>query len=373
MEKVKDKANKKMTLNLGPQHPSTHGVLRLLLEVDGEEVLDCKPIIGYLHRGMEKMAESRYYAQYLSIVERIEYLSGFFYSQAFCAAVEELMGFELPIRAEYIRVLTMEINRIASHLLWLGTFMMDLGASSPIFYTFRERDKILSILEKLTGSRMMYNYYTFGGVRHDVPAEILDEMRAFLEYFPKMVDEYEKIITNNPIFRSRTKNIGVLKSQIGLEYAITGVNLRASGVELDFRKETPYLCYDKLDFEVPTLEAGDSYDRYLLRIKEMRISTKLCLDVIDWLKTNKDEKINLGNKLIIRPKEGEAYSYVESPRGLVVCYVKSTGGDKPNRVKWRTPSFFSVGLLSALLKNCLVADIMSIFGSLDVVLPEVDR
>ena len=362
-----------LKINIGPQHPSTHGVLHLTCELDGENVVSLTPDVGYLHRGLEKLAESRTYLQYLPMVDRVDYLGGFFTSYAYCSAVENLLSINLSEKAEYIRVLCMELNRIASHLLWLGTFLLDLGASSPIFYCFRERDEILSIFEKLTGQRMMYNYFTFGGVRNDIEAGLLNEISEFLDNFLAKVDDYEKIITNNPIFVDRTKNKGILSKQTALKYSITGPNLRASGCELDFRKSKPYSCYENLDFIPAVNSDGDSYARYLARINEMRISSSLVKQCIMFLKKSNENLEKTINPVNLKVPEGEFTSYVESSRGLLCCYVKSDGSGKPYRVKWRTGSFYAVQLLPELMKNSLYQDLIAIFGSLDVILPEVDR
>lgn len=362
-----------MKINIGPQHPSTHGVLRLIVELDGEYVKSVEPVVGYLHRGMEKMAENRSYLQYLPIVDRVDYLSGFFNSYAYCSAVEMLSEFVVPKRAEYIRVLLMELNRLASHLLWLGTFMNDLGATSPLFYCFREREIILSIFERLTGQRMMYNYFTFGGIKEDVKDSMLNEIMDFVDFMPKKIRDYENIITKNPIFLKRVEYKGVLSKNMALQYSITGPNLRACGVNIDFRKSNPYLVYSELDFEPPIFNEGDSYSRYKIRIEEMKLVLELVKQCVSWLKSNKGE-VNLNiNPVNLKIKEGEYTSIVEAPRGLTYCYLKSDGTSKPYRLKWRTGSFYAVQVLSDILIGCQYSDIMAIFGSLDVILPEVDR
>lgn len=365
---------KTLKLNIGPQHPSTHGVLRLIVDLEGEKIKNIKPIVGYLHRGIEKMAESRTFFQYLPIVDRVDYLSGFFCSEVYCAAVEKLLGYEIPPKASYIRMMLMELNRISSHLMWLGSFMLDLGASSPIFYCFSEREKILALFEELTGQRMMFNYHIFGGVKYNLTDGFLTKVKIFCDGFEKEIKKYKKIITNNPIFISRTKNIGILSESKGLDFSISGANLRASGVNLDLRKKQPYLNYQDLDFEILTLNDGDSFSRYLLRIQEMKQSVNLVMQCVNWLENKNSAAINLGIKQInIKPKEGFATSFVESPRGILGCTIISDGSSKPYRVKWRTSSFFAVQALPILLKNSLYADIMSVFGSLDIILPEVDR
>ena len=361
-----------MEINVGPQHPSTHGVLRLVLELDGEIIKSCKPVVGYLHRGIEKMAESRSYLQYLPVVDRIDYLGGFFNSYAFCDCVEHIAGIEVPSKAQYIRVLCMELNRIASHLLWLGTFMLDLGASSPLFYCFRDRERILHIFEALTGQRMMYNYFTFGGVRFDIPSKILDDISKFVDDLPECIEDYENIITNNPIFTSRCINKGILTKKSALQYAITGPNLRASGIELDFRKSNPYLIYDKLDFDTSYSTVGDVYSRYKVRIFELYSSLQLVQQCVDYIKTSKNDCLNSSVKPVALNIEGEYTSSVEAPRGLTSCTLKA-GGKTPYRVKWRTGSYYAVQILPSILIDSELADLMAIFGSLDVILPEVDK
>ena len=362
-----------MKINVGPQHPSTHGVLRLITELDGEKIISIKPEIGYLHRGLEKLAESKTYLQYLPLVDRVDYLGGFFTSYAFCNAVEHLLNSQTTKRTEYIRTLCMELNRIASHLLWLGTYMLDLGASSPIFYTFRERESILALFEELTGQRMMYNYFTFGGVRFDVDNNWLDKVNDFLNILPKAIGNYEKIITNNAIFIDRTKNKGILTKSFCSKYAITGPNMRASGLEIDFRQKMPYSAYNELGFVVSVNNLSDSYGRYLVRIQEMRTSIDLIKQCIMFLKQNKDNVSCNINPIKLKIPQGEYTSYVESSRGLLCCYIQSDGSEKPYRVKWRTGSFYAVQVLPELVIGQNYNDLIAIFGSLDVILPEVDR
>lgn len=357
-----------MILNLGPQHPSTHGVLRLILELDGEKIISCEPDVGYLHRGMEKIAESRSCIQYLPMVDRVDYLSGFFYSYLFCSAIEELNSIEVSQTANYIRIMMMELNRIASHLLWLGTYLLDLGAISPMFYTFREREKILSYFEKITGQRMMYNYFVFGGVRH-YNIE-LKEVEILILYLSEKIEEYEKLISENPIFVSRTKNIGVITKEMALDWSLTGPNLRASGVVKDYRFNMP--IYNDIEYDIILDNNGDCYSRYLVRIYEMYESINIIEQCIDYLRTMSGPQ-NLPQVPINRINEGEVYSFVEAPRGQSMCYVLSVGEATPYRVKWRTGSYYSTQILKELLKGCCLADVMAIYGSLDVVLPEVDR
>lgn len=363
----------KMKINIGPQHPSTHGVLRLVLELEGEIIKSCEPVIGYLHRGMEKQAEIRTYLQYLPMVDRIDYLGGFFNSYAFCNAVENLAQIEVSERSQYVRVLTMEMNRLASHLLWLGTYLLDLGASSPIFYTFREREEILSLFEELTGQRMMYNYYIFGGLRHDVSVEWLRKVANFVKKMPSKIQDYENIITNNPIFVTRAENIGHIPKHTAIQYSITGPNLRASGVNIDLRKQNPYLVYRKLDFNTIIAQNGDTLERYKVRIAEMHECLKIITQCIDWLKINPGNVLTSIKPANLKVPEGEFISNVEAPRGICSCYVKSDSSANPYRVKWRTGSYYAVQILPKLLENSFYPDLMAIFGSLDVILPEVDR
>ncbi len=359
----------KLKLNLGPQHPSTHGVLRLILELDGEKIISCEPDVGYLHRGMEKMAEKLTYIQYLPLVDRIDYLAGFFYSELLCRTVEKALEIELSPRVKAIRVLLLELNRIASHLLWIGAFLMDLGAVSPFFYAFREREIILQYFEKISGQRMMNNYFVFGGVRRDI--ESLEDVENFLKILPDKVNDYEKLITENPIFLQRTKGKGVLDKKTAFNFAITGVNLRASGVSLDFRKGD-YL-YKDFEFTPVVLEEGDSWARYKARIMEIRESAKITAQALEILKRENNLEQTLINPLTLKLPEGEYFQEIEAPRGLASIYVKSTGDSKPYRLKWRTGSYYSVNLLRKILKGAYLNDAIAISGSLDIILPEVDK
>ncbi len=399
MSKLKENIIQKgMLINVGPQHPSTHGVLRLILTLEGEVIRNTKPVIGYLHRGKEKLAESRTYFQYLPMVDRVDYLASFFYQAALCYAVESIAGLKVPRRAEYIRLVTMELNRITSHLLWIGSFLLDLGATSPLFYVFRERENILKMLEELTGQRMMYNYYTFSGVKKELPEGWITRVLDLCKNMPKLFDEYEAIITKNPIFLERTRGIGVMKPESGLDYGITGPNIRASGVNFDLRKSDPYSVYGEIDFNTCLAGSGDSYDRYMVRIGELRESVKIIEKALAQLPGGIPERLRVkrvncdckkeeceycgfdtqltGKKInpaVFKVPAGEATAIIEAPRGIACCYVVSDGTNKPYRVKWRAPSFSSVQILPELIKDKSYSDLMPIFGSLDVVLPEVDR
>lgn len=388
---------KELKINIGPQHPSTHGVLRLIAELEGEKIQNLEAKIGYLHRGMEKIAENRNYQQYLPMVDRVDYISGFFNSAAYCYAIEQLLSIKIPKRAEYLRLITMELNRIASHLLWLGTFLLDLGASSPLFYCFRERETILKLFESLTGQRMMYNYYCIGGVKSDMPAGWMQDVSNFCDDFSNKIEEYHELITKNPIFLARTKNIGILSPEKALDFGITGPNLRASGIPFDIRKNASYGVYNDFSFEIPTQTAGDCYARYLQRMDEMKQSIELLQNAINRIPGGSIEKLSIkktncgcnspdcpycgeNTKLFFKKitpltkiLPNEATSYVESPRGATMCYINSDGTNKPNRLRWRTGSFSAVQVLEQLAVGEMLADVIAISGSLDIILPEVDR
>ena len=359
----------KLKLNLGPQHPSTHGVLRLILELEGEKILSCEPDVGYLHRGMEKMAEKLSYVQYLPLVDRIDYLAGFFYSELFCRNIEKALDIHLEDKVRAIRVMMLELNRIASHLLWIGAFLMDLGATSPFFYAFRERELILKYFEKITGQRMMNNYFVFGGVRHDIFD--LDDVENILKTLDKKVADYEKIITINPIFEQRTRGKGVLSQEMAINGAITGVNLRASGVNLDFRKKDNLYC--GFYFEPVVLEGFDVWSRYKARVLEIIESSNIVRQALEYLKKGGELKQELINPLNLKLPEGEYYSEIEAPRGLASLYIKSDNEKTPYRLKWRTPSFYAVNLLRKILVGEYLNDAIAIAGSLDIILPEVDK
>ena len=358
-----------LKLNLGPQHPSTHGVLRLVLELDGEKILSCEPDIGYLHRGMEKMAEQMSYIQYLPTVDRVDYLAGFFYSELLCRIVEQALCAELPEKVRVIRVMLLELNRMASHILWIGMFLMDLGATSPFFYTFREREMILRYFEKISGQRMMYNYFVFGGVRRDI--DYLEDVEEILSVLPSKLDDYEKLIEKNSIFIRRVVNKGVLEKETALNYAITGVNLRASGIDFDYR-EQDYL-YKGFDIGKVILKEKDSMARYRARVMEIKESMKIVRQALDYLKKSSPLEQKLINPINLKLPEGDYYADIEAPRGIASCFVRSTGEKEPYRLKWRTGSYYSVNLLRKLLVGEYLNDAIAIAGSLDIILPEVDK
>lgn len=359
-------------VNVGPQHPSTHGVLRLLVTLSGETIVKVDPVIGYLHRGMEKIAEKRTYTQYLPFTDRWDYLSPMFNNMAYTLAVEKLMNIEVPSRAQYLRVIAMELNRITSHLVWFATFALDLSAvtMSAYMYGFREREEILDLLERLSGGRMLYSYICPGGVRGDADDEFLRQLDKFLDSFPKKVDEYETFFSQNKVFALRTRDVGILSPETALDYGVTGPCLRGSGIAFDLRKVQPYCVYERFVFDVPLGDKGDSYDRYKVRIQEMRESTKIIRQAMEMLPAGEVKK-----KLAPQYKvpEGKAFVWIESPRGALGVYLISDGGTKPYRLKIRAPSFSNLSVINEIAKGAKVQDLIAILGSLDILLGEIDR
>ncbi len=384
-----------LLLNMGPQHPSTHGVLRLLLELDGEEVISCIPDVGYLHTGIEKNMEAKTYLKAEVMSDRLDYLNTIGNILAYCLAVEKLCDLDVPPRAQSIRVILTELQRISSHLVWLGTHALDLAAMSVFLYCFREREILLDIFELCSGQRMMTTYIRPGGIWRDVPAEFEGVVRNFLKLFPARIDQYEALLTKNPIFLERTKNLGILSAQDALQWGITGPMLRASGVAHDLRKARPYSGYELYEFDVPVLTQGDTYARYLVRIEEMRQSLRIVKQALDQLPSGPVRSNNrkyvppprseLGTSMeaVIHhfklwtegftPPKGSVYSAVESPRGELGVYLESDGSPKPYRIHWRTPSFINLQILPMLAKGHLVADLVALIGTTDIVLGDVDR
>lgn len=384
-----------MLLNMGPQHPSTHGVLRLLLELDGEVVVNCIPDVGFLHTGIEKNMEAKTYEKAAVMTDRIDYLNNMGNVLVYCMAIEKLADLDVPPRAQVIRVLLTELQRIASHLVWLGTHALDLAAMSVFLYCFREREMILDIYEMVSGQRMMTTYFRPGGLWRDVPVEFEDAVRNFIRIFPARIDEYEALLTKNALFMDRTKKIGVLKPEDAIKWGVTGPALRASGIPHDLRKDEPYMGYEQYDFEVPTHTDGDTYARYLVRIEEMRQSLRIVEQALNRLpygpvrsdnrKYVPPPRSELGTSMeaVIHhfklwtegfdlPK-GSVYVPVESPRGILAVYLESDGGPKPYRVHFRTPSFVNLQALPLLAKGHLVADLVALIGTVDIVLGDVDR
>lgn len=356
-------------LNLGPQHPSTHGVLRILLHLKGERILDAEPIIGYSHRHHEKMFEIQNYLACWPNFGRLDYVGAMSYNLGYALLVEKAMGVTPSPRVEAIRVLTTEFNRIASHLLWLGTFLMDLGAFTPFFYCFDDREGILDILEMVTGERLTYDYYRFGGVDRDIPAEFVPAAKAFIPHFKSRLRDYEKLISDNVIFRRRTQGLGALSREDALSYGVTGPMLRACGVPLDLRRTEPYSIYDKLDFEIPTENGGDVWARFRIRFREMHESLKIIQQLIDQIPAG---EVKAG-KLPKNVPKGEYYSAVESARGSFGIYLVSDGTLNPYRMKLRTPSFSNLNAIVDMAPGAFISDMVAILGSTDIVLPEIDR
>jgi NADH-quinone oxidoreductase subunit D len=356
-------------LNLGPQHPSTHGVLRVLLHMNGERLLDAEPIIGYSHRHQEKMMEIQNYTACWPNMGRLDYVGAMSYNFGYALLIEKAMGIQPPPRVEYIRVLTTELNRIASHLLWFGTYMLDLGGLTPFFYCFDDREKVLDILEMATGERLTYDYFRFGGLDKDIPAEMIPAIKEFIPHFKKRLRDYDALVTKNVIFKHRTKGIGLLNKEKAIQYGVTGPSLRASGVPLDLRRVEPYSIYPQLDFDIPTETDGDVYARYRVRFREMQECLKIVAQVIEKIPAG---EVTLG-KLPKNVPKGEYYSAVESARGSFGIYLVSDGTLNPYRIKLRTPSFSNLNSLIDVMPGNLMSDVIAILGSIDIVLPEIDR
>ena len=384
-----------MLLNMGPQHPSTHGVLRLLLELDGEIIVNCIPDIGFLHTGIEKNMEAKTYQKAEVMTDRLDYMNTMGNNLAYVMAVEKLVDLDVPVRAQGLRVILTELQRIASHLVWLGTSGLDLAAMSMFLYCFREREQILDIFELVSGQRMMTTYFRPGGVWRDVPVEFEKAVRDFIKIFPKRIDEYESLLTKNPLFIDRMVSIGYLSKEVALQYGVTGPSLRASGVDWDLRKARQYCGYEQYDFNVPTRTEGDTYARYLVRIDELRESLKIVEQALNKLPLG---PVRSENRKFVPPPRSEIgvsmeslihhfklwtegfpapkasiYSAVESPRGELGLMLEGDGGPKPLRVHLRTPSFDNLAVLPQIVKGHLVADLVAILASIDIVLGDIDR
>ena len=359
-----------MMVNMGPQHPSTHGVFRMVLWIDGERIVKMEPHIGYLHRGSEKLCEGELYSQIVTLFDRLDYISNFNNEMAFCMAVEKLMSAQIPDRAEYIRVILCELNRIASHMLFYGTFGLDAGAMTPVMYGFRERERIQSLFESVSGARMMHNFIRIGGVKSDVPDDFEQRMVKLLDDLKRGVEECDQLLSMSEIFLARTKGIGVISPEDAIAFSMSGPSLRATGVVQDVRVSEPYSIYDRFDFAIPAGTNGDCWDRYYVRMEEIRQS----LSIIEQaMKQMEPGPIMAQLRRITRPPKGEVYMRAENPRGDFGVYLVSDGGDKPYRVKVRTPSFCNLQALRHLLRDAYIADAVVILGSLDIVLGEVDR
>ena len=390
-----DMHGERMTLNMGPSHPATHGVLRLILELDGETIISAEPDVGFLHRGDEKIAENMHYNQFVPYTDRLDYLAPLANNVAYACAVEKLMGWELPPRGQALRVLCCELARISAHLLGVGVCAMDVGAMTVFLYTFTEREKIYNLCEQLTGARFTTSYTRVGGQMRDMPAGFEQSVRTFLDECAITIEEVAKLLDRNKIFIDRMADVGVISQQDAISWGLTGPNLRASGCSRDLRKDRPYLGYEKYDFDIPIAEEGDCYSRYQIRMEEMRQSIKICRQVLDTMPAGPvnlaDSKSMLPNKekvmmsmeeLIhhfivatqgISAPEGEVYFGHENPKGELGFYIHSKGGGVPNRLKIRSPSFCNLALVSKLLPGHMISDIPAILGSLDFVMGECDR
>ena len=388
-----------MTINMGPSHPSTHGVLRLVLELDGETVVRCTPHIGYLHTGIEKTMENLSYYKALVLTDREDYLSNLCNNLAYSLAVEKLLDVEIPIKGQYMRVLLNELERIASHMLWLGTHCLDIGAMSVFFYTWQDRDLILEIKEHLSGVRTKTSWICPGGLRKDAPTGWMTRVKAFLDYFPERIRLYEGLLSNNPIWIERTRGIGIVSAQDAIAYGMAGPSLRASGVNLDLRKDNPYSSYDHFDFDVAVGTYGDVFDRYRVRMEELRQSLSLCNQAWGKIRDLGEsapvrtsdrkiappprEELDTSMEALIHhfklftegyhPPVGEAIGAVEGPRGEKAYYVVSDGSNKPYRVKIKGPSFYNLQALPRMCEGRMVADVVAIIGSIDIVLGDIDR
>ena len=359
-----------LVLNMGPQHPSTHGVLRVILKLDGEKILGTDCVIGYLHRGVEKIAENRTYAQFNPYVDRMDYVAAVSNGLGYCLAVEKLLNVEAPPRARAVRVILTELNRITSHLVWLGTHALDIGAITPVFYCFREREEGLNIFEKYCGARLTTHAFRIGGLQYETYEGFEQDVKAFCKMFLPKVDEYEELLTNNRIWVGRLKGVGILTGDECKEYGVTGPVLRAAGVKWDIRKAVPYSGYEQYDFEIPTGENGDTYDRYTVRMQEMRQSVRIMEQAVETL----PEGPIMGKvPKVIKPAVGEAYVSIEAPKGELGYYIVSDGSTQPYRVRVRPPSYINLQALDKMVRGALVADVVAVIGTLDIVLGEVDR
>lgn len=382
-------------INMGPQHPATHGVLRIELEVDGETIVKARPVIGYLHTGIEKTMESKLYYKALPCTDRMDYLAPMMNNLGYCLAVEKLMGIEVPEKVKWARVMLAELTRIKSHLVWLGTHAIDLGAMSMIVYAFREREMIIDIYEACDGQRMMTSYFRIGGLANELPPDIDKLVRKFLKVMPERLIDYEKLLTHNPIFVQRTRGVAVISPENAINWSLSGPMLRGSGVKRDLRKDEPYSGYENFDFEIALGKNGDAYDRYLLRLEEIRQSLRIIEQALNGMPEGpyrahvpgvvlppKEDILHKMESLIFHFKiitegfkapRGAVYQGVESPKGELGFYIASDGTNKPNRVRVRPPSFINLASLPALVEGGLVADVICAIGTVDIVLGEVDR
>ena len=395
LEAAQGAQDQHMVINMGPQHPATHGVLRLVLEIDGEIIVRIYPEIGYLHTGIEKTCEAKFYQQVIPLTDRVNYLDPLSNNLCYCLAVEKLLGIQAPERAEWIRVLLTELSRINSHLIWLGTHAMDIGALTVFLYTFREREDILRLFEAVAGQRMMTSYFRIGGLAMEPPLDFFDRVQAFIRTFPEKIDEYSNLLTGNPIFRNRLKGVGILSAADAIALGVTGPPLRASGVDIDLRRDMPYSGYEKFQFKVPVSTDCDCWARYLVRLEEMRESVKIIQQALDGMPEGPvkadapkivlpdREKMKTQMEALIHHFKivsegfpvpaGEVYQGIEAGHGQTGYYVVSDGTAKPYRVHMRYPSFATLQALETMCKGRMLADLVAVIGSIDIVLGEIDR
>ncbi|MDD4599582.1 NADH-quinone oxidoreductase subunit 4 [bioreactor metagenome] len=357
------------TLNMGPQHPSTHGVLQVVLELDGEQVVEAIPHMGYLHRGIEKLAESRTYVQFIPYTDRLDYVSSMGNNLGYCQTVEKLMGIEIPERAEYLRIIMVELNRIASHLIFMGSLAIDLGASTGMMFGFRDRERILDLFDMACGARMTYSYIRFGGVSADLPPEFIPALQCFLADFPAMLEENHGLLTGNEILYNRLKNNAIISGEKAMKFGLTGPSLRASGIDYDLRKVEPYGIYDRFDFSVPLGQTGDSWDRYLVRMEEMRQSASIIAQAVEQLP---EGPVMAKVPKVLKPPVGDVYHSIENPRGELGYYIVSDGSPKPYRIHVRRPSFINLQALNETCQGLLIADVVAVLATLDSLMGEVD-
>ncbi|HKU20222.1 MAG TPA: NADH-quinone oxidoreductase subunit D [Terriglobales bacterium] len=359
-----------LVLNMGPQHPSTHGVLRVILKLDGEKVRGTECVIGYLHRGVEKIAEHRTYTMFNPYVDRMDYVAAVSNGLGYCEAVEKLLNIEAPPRANYIRVILTELNRLASHMLWLGTHALDIGAITPLFYTFRDREEILKIYEKYCGARLTTHAFRIGGCQYETYDGFEPDVKKFVAFVTPKIDEYEELLTTNRIWVERTRGVGVLSGPDCIDLGVTGPVLRASGVKWDLRKAKPYAAYSQFQFDIPTGQNGDTYDRYLVRVAEMRQSLRIISQAVEGIP---EGPIMAKVPKVLKPPPGEIYHSIEAPKGELGYFIVSDGSTQPYRIRVRPPSFVNLQALDKMVRGQLVADVVAVIGTLDIVLGEVDR
>ncbi|HEX4999102.1 MAG TPA: NADH-quinone oxidoreductase subunit D [Terriglobia bacterium] len=359
-----------ITVSMGPQHPSTHGVLQVKLKLDGERVIDAQCVIGYLHRGVEKLGEVQTYGQFVPTLDRMDYIAAVSNCVGYCETIEKLLGATVPQRAQYIRVIMTELNRIASHLLWLGTHALDIGAMTVFLYAFREREEILKIFENYCGARLTTHMFRIGGAQYELYEGFEDQVREFLRTFPKHVDEYETLLTENRIWIGRTRGVGTISAKDAIDVGLTGPSLRGSGVAWDLRKAKPYSAYPDFEFDIPVGETGDTYDRYMVRIEEMRQSARIVAQAVEKIP---DGPIMAKLSKIIKPPVGDIYHSIEAPKGELGYYIVSDGSTTAYRARVRPPSFVNLQALRQMVVGHMVADVVAVIGTLDIVLGEIDR